>query len=123
MTGFDFSDMTKSLVERRVASPASRSTRTRRTATRISRAATIRRWRTRCSRAHAVAWRSIIPDYHGVGDEWQKIDYANMAKVDRAVAVALLDLASDAPPPQWNASNPKTKAYVEAAAKLHPKID
>jgi hypothetical protein len=21
------------------------------------------------------------PDYHGVGDEWQKIDYANMAKV------------------------------------------
>jgi len=71
--------------------------------------------------AHTLGVAFDFPDYHGVGDEWQKIDYANMAKVDRTVAIALLHFASDAPPPQWNASNPKTKKYVEAAAKLHPK--
>jgi hypothetical protein len=71
--------------------------------------------------AHTLGVAFDFPDYHGVGDEWQKIDYSNMAKVDRTVAVALLHFASDAPPPQWNASNPKTKKYVEAAAKLHPK--
>jgi hypothetical protein len=71
--------------------------------------------------AHTLGVAFEFPDYHGVGDEWQKIDYANMAKVDRAVAIALLHFASDAPPPQWNASNPRTKKYVEAAAKLHSK--
>ena len=71
--------------------------------------------------AHTLGVAFDFPDYHGLGDEWQKIDYANMAKVDRTVAIALLRFASDAPPPQWNASNPKTRKYVEAAAKLHPK--
>jgi hypothetical protein len=40
--------------------------------------------------------------------------------VDRAVALALLHVASDAPPPKWNESNLKAKKYVEAAKKLHP---
>jgi hypothetical protein len=43
-----------------------------------------------------------------------------MAKVDRAVALALLQVASDAPPPKWNDSNPKAKKYSDAAKKLHP---
>lgn len=68
--------------------------------------------------AHTLSVAFSFPDYHGVGDEWQKIDYGNMAKVDRTVAIALLHFASDAPPPQWNASNPKTGKYVEAATKL-----
>src|SRR5215469_6665915 len=53
-------------------------------------------------------------DYHGVGDEWPKIDYENMAKLDRAVALGLLRLASKAPPPQWNLAIPAARRYAEA---------
>ncbi|HLH05537.1 MAG TPA: M28 family peptidase [Bryobacteraceae bacterium] len=54
------------------------------------------------------------PDYHGLGDEWQKIDYQNMARVDRMVALALLNMANDPQPPAWNAQNPKTAPFREA---------
>ncbi len=68
--------------------------------------------------AHTLGVAFDFPDYHGVGDEWPKIDYQNMAKVDRMVALSLLHLASEAAPPQWNDSNPATKKYVDAAKKL-----
>jgi Peptidase family M28 len=55
-----------------------------------------------------------FPDYHAVGDEWQKIDYDNMAKVDRAVALALDLMANSEQPVQWNEANPKTAPYVRA---------
>jgi hypothetical protein len=58
------------------------------------------------------------PDYHGLGDEWQKIDYANMAKVDRMVALGLLDIANSPRAPQWNAENPKTQPFRDAQTKL-----
>ncbi|HML15493.1 MAG TPA: M28 family peptidase [Bryobacteraceae bacterium] len=70
--------------------------------------------------AHTLCVAFDYPDYHAVGDEWPKVDYANMAKVDRTVALGLLHIASDAPPPQWNARNPSAKKYVDAANKLHP---
>lgn len=70
--------------------------------------------------AHTLCVAFDYPDYHKVGDHWEKIDYVNMAKVDRAVALALLHVASDAPPPKWNELNPKAKKYVDAAKKLHP---
>jgi len=70
--------------------------------------------------AHTLCVAFDYPDYHKAGDHWEKIDYANMAKVDRAVALALMQVASDAPPPKWNEANPKAKKYVEAAKKLHP---
>lgn len=54
------------------------------------------------------------PDYHAVGDEWQKIDYGNMAKVDRAVALAVFLMADSAQPVRWNEANPKTAPYVKA---------
>ncbi len=69
--------------------------------------------------AHTLCVAFDFPDYHGVGDHWEKIDYANMAKIDDTVALALLHLASDAPPPKWNESNPAAKRYVDAAEKLH----
>ncbi|HEX5227855.1 MAG TPA: M28 family peptidase [Bryobacteraceae bacterium] len=53
-------------------------------------------------------------DYHRVGDEWQKIDYDNMAKVDRAVALAVYLMADSEQPVQWNEANPKTEPYVKA---------
>jgi Zn-dependent M28 family amino/carboxypeptidase len=55
-----------------------------------------------------------FPDYHTVGDEWQKIDYNNMAKVDRAVALALYLMADSDQPVRWNEANPKTAPYVKA---------
>ncbi len=58
------------------------------------------------------------PDYHGLGDEWQKIDYDNMARVDRMVALGLLNMANNPKPPQWNAENPKTLPFREAQKKL-----
>jgi hypothetical protein len=70
--------------------------------------------------SHTIYVADDFPDYHKVGDEWEKIDYANMAKVDRAIALGLLRLASDSAPPQWNESSPGARPYVEAAKKLHP---
>jgi len=53
-------------------------------------------------------------DYHAVGDEWQKIDYDNMAKVDRAVALSMFLMADSDQPVRWNEANPKTAPYVKA---------
>ena len=68
--------------------------------------------------AHTLSVSYGFPDYHGVGDEWQKIDYDNMAKVDQAVAIAVLNLASTLAPPKWNANYPAAQGYAEAARKL-----
>jgi hypothetical protein len=70
--------------------------------------------------SHTLYVADDYSDYHKAGDEWQKIDYANMAKIDRAVALGLLRLASDAAPPQWNEGSAAVRPYAEAAKKLHP---
>jgi Zn-dependent M28 family amino/carboxypeptidase len=120
LTGFDFSDMTKSLVDggRRTGIKIYKNEKNSDPYFRQSDNLALAEAGVP---AHTLSVAYEFPDYHAVGDEWQKIDYANMAKVDRAVAVGLLELASDAPAPHWNASNPKTKAYVDAAAKLQGK--
>lgn len=61
--------------------------------------------------AHTLCVAYEYPDYHAVGDEWQKIDYQNMAKVDRAVALAIVMLADTDQAPRWNASDPATAAF------------
>ena len=53
-----------------------------------------------------------FPDYHRVSDKWQKIDYENMAKLDRAIALGLVRLASDAVPPQWNKADPTARKFI-----------
>ena len=68
--------------------------------------------------AHTLAVAFEFPDYHKVGDEWQKIDFANMAKVDRMIALGLMTMADRAQPPRWNEKNEKTERYVEAARTL-----
>ncbi|HEY4364605.1 MAG TPA: M20/M25/M40 family metallo-hydrolase [Bryobacteraceae bacterium] len=55
-----------------------------------------------------------FPDYHGVGDEAGKLDYQNMAKVDAALALAVLRIADSAELPQWNAEIPATARYIRA---------
>ena len=67
--------------------------------------------------AHTLAVAFEFADYHGVGDEWQKVDYENMAKVDRMVTLGLLDIANSATAPRWNAENPKTEQYRKAAER------
>jgi hypothetical protein len=55
-----------------------------------------------------------FPDYHKVGDEWNKLDYSNLEKVDRAIALTVMILADDPQAPRWNEGNSKTERYVEA---------
>jgi Zn-dependent M28 family amino/carboxypeptidase len=64
--------------------------------------------------AHSLTVAFDYPDYHGLGDEWQKIDYENMARVDRMIALALLNIANAPQPPAWNAQNPKTAPFRQA---------
>jgi peptidase M28-like protein len=71
--------------------------------------------------AHTLCVAFIFPDYHKPGDHWEKIDYANLAGVNRTIALALLTIADNAEPPKWNESNPKTAKYVQAWKALHGK--
>jgi hypothetical protein len=64
--------------------------------------------------AHTFCAVFMFPDYHAVGDEWQKIDYDNMAKLDRMLALGIVMLGDDPAAPHWNASNPKVKRYADA---------
>jgi Zn-dependent M28 family amino/carboxypeptidase len=69
--------------------------------------------------AHTVTVAFNYPDYHAVGDEWQKIDYDNMAKVDRAVALTAILLADGEQPPHWNESDRKAAPYLKAWKQHH----
>ena len=53
-----------------------------------------------------------------MGDEWQKIDYDNMAKVDRAIALAMFLMADSEQPVRWNEANPKAAPYIKAGKQL-----
>ena len=64
--------------------------------------------------AHTLCVAFVYPDYHGVADHWEKIDYENMAKVDRMVALGMLTIANNPQEPKWNEANPKTERYVKA---------
>jgi len=64
--------------------------------------------------SHTVAVGLEFPDYHQVGDEWQKIDYVNMALVDRMLALGIISLADDPEPPKWNQTNRSAARYVTA---------
>jgi len=69
--------------------------------------------------AHTLCTAYMFPDYHAPGDHWDKVDFANMEKVDRMVALGLYMIADSPTEPRWNASNPKTARYVTAWNALH----
>jgi hypothetical protein len=71
--------------------------------------------------AHTLCVAYVYPDYHGLGDHWDKIDYANMAKVNRGVALGLLMIANNPAAPQWNEANPKAARYIAAWRARHGK--
>jgi Peptidase family M28 len=64
--------------------------------------------------AHTVGVAFEFPDYHAVGDHWDKIDYANMERVVRAVLLGLHAVADSPREPRWNETNPKAARYLEA---------
>ncbi|MFL6350291.1 MAG: M20/M25/M40 family metallo-hydrolase [Bryobacteraceae bacterium] len=64
-----------------------------------------------------------FPDYHKLKDEWQKIDYTEMAKVDRVVARVIWRVANDKEPPHWNPENEKTAKFRAARARARPQMN
>lgn len=69
--------------------------------------------------AHTICVAFEFPDYHAVGDEWQKLDYDNMAKIDRMVTLGLITIADSETAPKWNEQEPKAQKYAAAWRTLH----
>jgi Zn-dependent M28 family amino/carboxypeptidase len=63
--------------------------------------------------SHTISVAYSYPDYHGPGDHADKIDYENMAAVDRAMALAISMIANNPQAPAWNAANPKASTYLK----------
>ncbi len=63
--------------------------------------------------ANTVSTSYEFPDYHGVGDEWQKIDAKNMALIVRSLCSGLWSLANADQPVRWNEDNENAKQFVE----------
>jgi hypothetical protein len=70
--------------------------------------------------AHTVLASYNFADYHRPGDEWQRLDYANMERLNRAVALGVYRLANSSTEPHWNASEAKAAKYLKAWQALHP---
>ena len=66
--------------------------------------------------AHTISVAYMFPDYHGADDEWEKIDFVNMARVDRMAALGLITIA-DGPAPAWNKDNPRAAPYRNKKAR------
>ncbi len=66
--------------------------------------------------AHTLCAAFEYSDYHAPGDEWNKLDYANMERVTRAIAAGALELANRAEAPHWNASQPRAARYINKKA-------
>jgi hypothetical protein len=60
-----------------------------------------------------------FPDYHGTGDEWEKIDYENLRRTTQMAALAVLTLAESERAPLWESSIELAKPYLRAFQKLH----
>lgn len=69
--------------------------------------------------ANTVAVPAMFADYHAVGDKWEKIDYRNMSRLDRTIALGLIRIADDPHPPEWNSHNDKTAGYLAEWRRVH----
>lgn len=61
--------------------------------------------------AHTFCVAFEFPDYHGLRDHWDKLDYDNMTNVARALAAGIFAVADNARPPAWDKENPRTEKY------------
>ncbi len=62
--------------------------------------------------SHTLCVSYRYPDYHGAADHCDRMDFANMEKVVRAVALAILFLVQSDQVPLWNESNPRAEPYA-----------
>ncbi|MBM3773808.1 MAG: M20/M25/M40 family metallo-hydrolase, partial [Acidobacteria bacterium] len=62
--------------------------------------------------AHTLAATFGFPDYHGLDDEWDRLDYRNMARITRTVMAGVLELANSPGAPEWNPQNPEAEPYL-----------
>ena len=69
--------------------------------------------------AHTICVAFEYPDYHKVSDSVDKIDFENMAIVDKMIGLTVLMTADSRKEPHWKSDNPKTKRYEEAWKKSH----
>jgi hypothetical protein len=66
--------------------------------------------------AHTAVVAFEFPDYHDVGDEADKIDYRNLAKVDRGIAAGVAAVADGQNAPVWSDAR-GARVYRDAAVK------
>lgn len=64
--------------------------------------------------AHTLVVAYEYEGYHAPDDEWQRLDYQNMALVDKGVAAGILSIANRADLPKW--SDTKTAELYRNAA-------
>jgi len=64
--------------------------------------------------AHTLSVGYFFPDYHQSGDRWPKLDYNNLAKVDRTIALSVFRVANSIAMPEWNKDIPCTRMYIKA---------
>lgn len=69
--------------------------------------------------AHTVSVTYSFPDYHGLADDRDKIDYDNLARVNRMLALGILMLAENPVPPRWNQAEPQAAPYIRAWKSLY----
>lgn len=71
--------------------------------------------------AHTVCVTYRYDDYHGPGDHWDKIDYENMARVARMIALGVVTIANSDREPRWNKNNRRAGRYYDAWKKRRAK--
>ncbi len=64
--------------------------------------------------AHTASNAFVYSGYHGLDDEWQRLDYDNMARLTRTIALAILRLADSEDAPRWSDA-PAARSYRDAA--------
>jgi Peptidase family M28 len=64
--------------------------------------------------AHSLCSGFVFPDLHAPQDHWDKIDYPNLAKLNRLMTIALWMIAENPTAPSWNAAAPKAAPYLRA---------
>lgn len=69
--------------------------------------------------AHTICTAFEYPDYHKVGDEWPKIDFANMVNVDKLAALGIMMMAESAAEPHWSEGNRKATRFLAAWRAHH----
>lgn len=68
--------------------------------------------------AHTLSVAYGFSDYHGKDDTWDKLDYDNMARVTRMLALGTAAIANSPERPQWTAV-PKAAGYAAKGRALN----